>query len=1329
VTDSEAVFKLAPSGPDERGADVRMTWVGADASARVVAADPLPGKSNYLVGNDPKAWKSDIPTFGRVQQENAYPGVNLEFYGKGDLLEYDIVVKPGADPRSVRLRFSGSDDVRVDDESGDLVMSFARGELRHQKAVVYQPTSSGKQGVESHYAVTADGDVAFELGDYDRSEKLIIDPVVTFVRFIGGSVSDDQLAGLASDSSGAVFAAGTTSSINFAPLVSPLDGTYNGQSDIFVTKFDPATGVIAYSTFIGSPTGDIAAGIDVDSQGSAYVTGFTNDAGFPTTAGAYRVTLGGGADTFVCKLSPSGGSLSYSTFFGGSSNDTSSGIAVDQGGQAVVVGQTASVNLDTLSGAFDRTLDGTSDGFVARFDASGTALIQATYLGGTGPDSTDGVDLTSAGDVLVVGRTSSVDFPTTPGVFDQSFSGGDEGFVTRLSPGLSSTAYSTMIGRAGDDRVMGVAVDFADRATITGTTNSTDFPTTPGAPQVVFGGGSGGDGFVARISPTGSSLEFCTYVGGASDDACKAIRTDASGALVVAGSTSSPEFVTTVGASDRVLGGPRDAFVVRYTVLGAVSFSTFLGGNASEDSQGLALTVDGRVAVGGRTRSWNFPTTTSFTGQTADGQDCFVTELSANGSAITFSTLIGGSLGTMSGTLDRATAVSTMPDGTIVLVGKTTSVGFPTIPGGIETSRGNEVNAFVVRVASDGQSLLTSTVFGGTGFDDARDVAFTASGSIVIVGSTDSSDFPTTPGAVDTTIAGGDAYIFLLSSDGRTLQISTFLGGTSGETGAAVAVDMNDAVYVYGTTGSPSFPITPGAFDSTFSGTVSEAFVAKLDSSLSNIVYATFLGGNSSEVPYAIAVDGFGSAVVTGQTTSDNYPVTAGAFQTTNQGGPDVFVTKLGPMATTASFSTYLGTAGGEQPGGIAFDASGNIVISGATNSSLFPTTPGAYDRSFNGGFVDGFVLALNPTGNQLVFSTFFGGNDDDVFYGLVRDSGGGLWVCGNSHSTDLPFPPNAFDRVKSGQTDGLLVALDPLATTLRYATFLGGSGFETLYDIAIGTEGDIVVAGESNSSDPSWPVFGQADTSSIIFARFVVAADTVGIYVAGSGAWFPRFVNASGPASLVFTYGAGGSGLVPLAGNWDGAAGDSPGLYDPSTGAFFLRNSNSPGPADVVFTFGPGGSDFVPLAGDWNGDGTDTIGIYSLSSGAFFLRNSNAGGPADQVFSFGPGGSGFTPVAGDWNGDETETVGIYQTATGAFFLRNANAGGGADLVFTFGAGGAGIIPVTGDWNGDGTDTIGIVLQSSGFFFLRDSNTAGPANYAFGYGAGGETPVVGNWAG
>jgi len=250
----------------------------------------------------------------------------------------------------------------------------------------------------------------------------------------------------------------------------------------------------------------------------------------------------------------------------------------------------------------------------------------------------------------------------------------------------------------------------------------------------------------------------------------------------------------------------------------------------------------------------------------------------------------------------------------------------------------------------------------------------------------------------------------------------------------------------------------------------------------------------------------------------------------------------------------------------------------------------------------------------------------------------------------------------------------------------------------------------------------------SLDYAMSYGGIDTASFYDVSTGNFFLRNSNDPGTADVLFGFGAGGAGNVPVSGDWDGNGTSTVGFYNPATSTFFLKNTNSPGNADIIFSFGAGGAGYVPISGDWDGDGKDSIGLYQPATGVFFLKNTNAAGGADVAFNFGPAGAGLTAIAGDWDGNGTDTVGLYNPATGAFFLKNANTPGGADTSFVYGAGGA-VKAIAGDWDANGVDTIGLFDASNGGYYLRNSNSAGAADLAYSFGAGGanQIPIVGDW--
>jgi hypothetical protein len=444
-------------------------------------------------------------------------------------------------------------------------------------------------------------------------------------------------------------------------------------------------------------------------------------------------------------------------------------------------------------------------------------------------------------------------------------------------------------------------------------------------------------------------LVYSTFLGGSNFDAGFGIAVDGMGSAYVTGETvdSTTDFPTTSGAFDTIHNGLRDAFVTKLNATGSgLLYSTYLGRCGNDAGRGIAVDGVGSAYVTGETGSTNFPTTGAPDG---GGIDAFVTKLNATGSALLYSTYLGGS----SSDIGRGIAVNGVE---AYVTGETGSLDFPTTVGAFDTMF-NAGDAFVTKLNAAG-SFLTgySTYLGGTSFEQGFGIAVDAAGSAHVTGSTVSTDFPTTGGAFDTTHNGVfDAFVTKLNPTGSGLLYSNYLGGASTEIGEGIAVDGMGSFYVTGLTFSTDFPTTGGAFDTTHNGFF-DAFVTKLNAGPA-LLYSTYLGGSASDFGSGIAVNGV-EAYVTGETGSTNFPTTTGAFDTTLTGNSDAFVTKLNAIGSALLYSTYLGGTGSEQGFGIAVDGVGSAYVTGQTNNFDFPTTPGAYDTSFNG-FADAFVTKL----------------------------------------------------------------------------------------------------------------------------------------------------------------------------------------------------------------------------------------------------------------------------------------------------------------------------------------------------------------------------------
>jgi hypothetical protein len=614
---------------------LRVRLVGATPNPRVIGTEALPGKSHYFLGSDPQAWRTEIPHFVKVRYEAVYPGVDLVYYGTAGQLEYDFVVASGADPGAITLAFAGVDTLALDPQ-GDLLLHTAGGPIRQHKPTIYQEGNGIRQEIAGGYVLKDRQQVGFQVAAYDASRPLIIDPVLSYSTYLGGSANDVGF-GIAVDAAGNAYITGQTSSANF-PTSAAFDTTLAGTIDAFVTKLNPDGSALVYSTYLGGGGIDIGRGIAADAAGNAYVTGQTSSGTFPTTASPFQPALAGGSDAFVTKLNPDGSALVYSTFLGGVAGDIGRGIALDAAGNAYVTGDTASsADFPTTAGAFDQIFNGGSnDAFVTKLNPDGSALVYSTFLGGSTSDASSGIAVDASGNAYVTGNTaSSADFPTTTGAFDQIFNGGsNDAFVTKLNPaGTAPLVYSTFLGGGNDDLGIGIAVDATGNAYMTGYTLSADFPTTAG----VFDGTLGGftDAFITKLNPAGTALVYSTYLGGGDDDLGIGIAVDATGNAYMTGDTFSSDFPTASPVQE-VFGGIDDAFVTKLNPDGsALVSSTFLGGVAGDIGRGIALDASGNAYVTGQTSSGTFPTTASpVQPALAGGSDAFVTKLAELAAAV-----------------------------------------------------------------------------------------------------------------------------------------------------------------------------------------------------------------------------------------------------------------------------------------------------------------------------------------------------------------------------------------------------------------------------------------------------------------------------------------------------------------------------------------------------------------------------------------------------------------------------------------------------------------------------------------------------------------------
>jgi len=603
---------------------VQLRPQGIRPGVEILATDPLPGKVNHYQGNDSSKWRTETPTFKSVLYREAYPGIDLKFYGtRQQQVEYDLIIKPGADPKQVKFRYQGIKALKVG-KAGDLIITLpGGGKLVQQKPVIYQEINGQRVSREGKFRLRSDKrSYGFDLASYDTRYPLIIDPVVlVYSTYLGGNAWESGNA-IAVDGDGSAYVAGTTQSSDFpvvtptAPSPGPAFGA-GATENAFVTKFDPAGNTLVYSTYLGGNTADIGLAVAVDAAGNAYVAGETYSSNFPVSAGVFQTALrtNAASNAFVTKLDPNGTlTLGYSTYLGGGSldnglgsTDSPAGIKVDADGNAYVVGTTNATNFPT-QGAFQPALGGVGaiNAFVAELNPTGSALVFSTYLGGEFSDTAWGIDIDTTGNVYVAGETTSLNFPKTNA---SSLSGFSDAFVTKLNPTGSALVYSTYLGGAGTDGATGgIAVNRATgEAYIAGYTDSTDFPVTAGAFQTALGGAGATNAFVTKFDPTGTSV-YATYLGGDSSDVAWFIAVDASGNAYVTGETSSSNFPRR-GPFQNTLKGAINAFVTKLNTGGTgLHYSTYLGGTATDYGFGIAVNSLSTAYVAGYSTSTDFPT-------------------------------------------------------------------------------------------------------------------------------------------------------------------------------------------------------------------------------------------------------------------------------------------------------------------------------------------------------------------------------------------------------------------------------------------------------------------------------------------------------------------------------------------------------------------------------------------------------------------------------------------------------------------------------------------------------------------------------------------------
>ena len=685
LTKREAVFsfarvRLGGSSTAPASAVLRTRFVGASLNPTITGMSRLSGKSNYFIGSDPAKWRVGVPGYSKVRYSSLYPGIDLIYYGHDGQLEYDLVLAPGADPHRIRFAVAGADQLSLNDQ-GDVVLRFGGNQIAMRRPFVYQEVAGTKHAVKTDFILLSKDEIGLQIGPYNSGKPLVVDPALVYSGYLGGSGSDGALAA-AVDSHGNAYVTGGTVSTDFPRTSGVVQPTYGGTGnckgpgdfscgDVFVTKFNSKGSALVWSTYLGGSDKEVANTIFVDKNFNVYVAGETHSANFPVTPGAFQTSLKGSHDGFITKLNPTATALVYSTYLSGSTGKNSvAGITVDSSGNLYAAGGTQSSDFPVTAGAFQTICKPCiagkgGNGFITKLNSTGTApLIYSTFLGGSTEAFAAGIAVDSSGNAYVTGSTVDTDFPTKNPI-QSTFGGGGiscsgslspcgDAFVSKLNLSGSALLYSTYLGGSGEDTGFAIKIDSTGAAYVAGGTDSSNFPTTAGAFQTTFGGGSAGcvntgvtcgDAFVTKINSSGSSpLVFSTYLGGSGDDGVLfGLAVDSSKNVHLAGITDSSNFPVTANATQHTFGGGTspcpiaatcgDAFRTILNSSGSsLVFSTFLGGSSDDGATGMALDAGGYAYVVGATGSTNFPITGKAFQKTCNSclggmPDAFVTKI------------------------------------------------------------------------------------------------------------------------------------------------------------------------------------------------------------------------------------------------------------------------------------------------------------------------------------------------------------------------------------------------------------------------------------------------------------------------------------------------------------------------------------------------------------------------------------------------------------------------------------------------------------------------------------------------------------------------------
>jgi hypothetical protein len=880
---------------------LRMCLIGARQDSVISGEQPLPGTVNYLFGNDPAKWHTNVSTFARVKYTSVYAGTDLVYYGSAGRLEFDFRLAPGADPSRIRIQFEGASRLMLDGDD-NLVILTPGDQVQFHKPEIYQLSSEGKRRlVRGRFVISHRNIVSFFVDGYDHTRPLIIDPILNYSTYIGGPLA--EATAVAVDQSGEAYVTGwanldfptTAGSFQPKPVTTTAANGYPAGGRIFVAKLNSSGTALLYSTYLTGSGLDYSHGIALNSQGDAFVVGSTSSQDFPVTSGAFQTkNRASNSAGFISVLNSAGSGLVYSTYLSGSTSTSVNRVAVDASGNAYLTGTTQDTDFPTTSGAFQskpatKAETGSNSAFVAKLNPSGTGLVYSTYLSGNQADSSQALAVNSTGETYVGGNTTSTNFPTTSGALQRSTESTNKqaGFITSLNATGSALRYSTYLSGQNADAMTAIAVDSAGAVYAAGYTDSPNFPVTAGAYQQNIGYNGLGypqtNAFVTKLNSAGTALDYSTFLGGNSGlysadqgDGANSIQIDSQGNAIVSGTACTTDFPITLGAFEpqnlaMETSDECSSFLTKLNPTANVPlvYSTYLGGTGNQTPYGGDLTSSavmdssGNVYLVGATPSADFPITagvyeTPF-GSNFTSSEAFITEFN------------GGEL-------------QKLPIPTVALTSSKNSVEF-----------GQPVT-FTAKVQSQNGA---STPTGVVGFNFLQVEESDANGSGVGMG-------PWTTLPVDAT---GTATFTTSSLQGLQTPVEAHYLGDANNAPATATMTQMVAYLTTATTISASENPAPYGSDVVFTATV-------LDQNGNPAKGLVFMGmGNISYVETDLDANGK-------------------ATWTNGQGGPPL------PVGTDTVYTTYFGDTGYQKSGATL---AVTFLALGTTPSPTFTPPAGTY--------------------------------------------------------------------------------------------------------------------------------------------------------------------------------------------------------------------------------------------------------------------------------------------------------------------------------------------------------------------------------------------------